>query len=241
METIYSTLLSAKAKKQKQLAVLLDPDKIDWEHTEHLIAKIKQSPATHIFVGGSLLVTNVLDQLVALLKEQLDLPILLFPGNVSQITPRADGILFLSLLSGRNPDYLIGQQVLAAPILQQTSLEIISTAYILIESGKQTTVSYVSNTVPIPADKPEIVLATALAGTMIGHKLVYLEAGSGAERKVDPETIRLVASNIQVPLIVGGGIRSRSAMEEAYEAGADLVVIGTAFEKDNNFFDYKNA
>lgn len=237
MHSIYSDILKAKAVNQKLLAILLDPDKIVWETLDDLISKISQSPATHIFVGGSLVETDTIDKLIIQLKETIDLPIVLFPGNPSQISIKADGILFLSLISGRNPDYLIEHQVQAAPILKKTNLEIISTGYILIESESETAVSIVSQTKPLDRNNSEYILQTAQAGEMLGNKLIYLEAGSGAKLSVPLEMIQLVSQNIEIPLLVGGGIRNQKGIQDAFNSGADLVVIGTAFENDFNFFN----
>lgn len=234
---IYKDILKAKCENTKLLAVLLDPDKIVWEKLELLIIKINQSPATHVFIGGSLVESNRIDELILGIKQNCDLPIVLFPGNPSQISNEADAILFLSLLSGRNSEYLIGHQVAAAPILKQIPLEIISTGYILIESGSETAVAKVSNTKPMERDNLDLVLATAQAGEMLGNKLIYLEGGSGAQQTVPLEMIEIVAQNIEIPLIVGGGIIDLPGIKKAYEAGADIVVIGTAFEKNINFFN----
>lgn len=237
MTNIYNNILKSKANNEKLLAILLDPDKIDLNTLELLIEKISQSPATHIFIGGSLVENNILDELVILLKKQLDLPIILFPGNPSQISSLADGILFLSLISGRNPDFLIEHQVKSAPILKKTQLEIISTGYILIESGTKTAVERVSKTNPLDRNNPDLALATAQAGEMLGNKLIYLEAGSGAKQAVPLEMIKKVAQNIKIPLLVGGGIIDLQGIQKAYDSGADLVVIGTAFENDVDFFN----
>lgn len=237
MINIYNEILLAKTESKKLLAILLDPDKLSVENLSNLIRKINQSPATHIFVGGSSFNGTHLDELIIELKSKINLPILLFPGNPSQISKEADGILFLTLLSGRNSDYLIEHQVNAVPILKKTNLEIISTGYILIESGNETAVERVSQTKPLDRNNPEYVLQTAQAGEFIGNKLIYLEAGSGAKLSVPTEMITLVSQNIKVPLIVGGGIRSKQEIENAFSSGADLVVIGTAFENDSNFFD----
>ena len=237
MTNIYNHILKSKANNEKLLAILLDPDKIVWNNLGLLIEKINQSPATHIFIGGSLVETNILNKLIPKMKENCSLPIVLFPGNPSQISDQADAILFLSLISGRNPDFLIEHQVKAATILKQTQLEIISTGYILVESGTETAVERVSKTTPLDRDNSELALATAQAGEMLGHKLIYLEAGSGARFSVSKEIITLVSQNIKIPLIVGGGIRSLSEIKKAYNNGADLVVIGTAFENDINFFN----
>jgi putative glycerol-1-phosphate prenyltransferase len=237
MKNIYNYILQSKAKNEKLLAILLDPDKIDLNNTETLIEKINKSPATHVFIGGSLVKNYIIDDLIIEIKQDCDLPIVLFPGNPSQISDQADAILFLSLISGRNPDYLIEHQVKAAPILKKTQLEIISTGYILIESGTETAVQKVSKTKPLDRNNMDLLLATALAGEMSGHKLLYLEAGSGAKQAVPLEMIELVSQNIEIPIIVGGGIIDLQGIQNAYDSGADLVVIGTAFEKDVDFFN----
>ncbi len=235
--TIYQQITQAKETRQKLLAILIDPDKVACEAISVLAKKIKQSPATHIFVGGSSFDGTHLDEIIFCLKEELNLPVLLFPGNPSQISAEADGILFLMLLSGRNPDYSVEFQVDAVPVLEKTKLEVISTGYILIESGSETAVERVSKTKPLAKDNIDYISQTAKAGEYIGKKLIYLEAGSGAQNAVPLQIIKCVSKRISVPLIVGGGIRSKKQIDEAYEAGADLVVIGTAFENDLNFFD----
>ena len=192
-QKIYNQILQAKSENNKLLAILLDPDKVVLENLEVLISKINQSPATHIFIGGSLVETNILDELIIRLKQKIRLPIVLFPGNPSQISKEADAILFLSLISGRNPDYLIEHQVKAVPILKQTQLEIISTGYILIESGNETAVERVSKTKPLDRNNVDYVIQTAQAGEMLGNKLIYLEAGSGAKQAVPVEMIRKVS------------------------------------------------
>ena len=236
MTNIYNNILKSKANNEKLLAILLDPDKIAWNNLALLIEKINQSPATHIFIGGSFVETNFLDELILKIKENCILPIVLFPGNPSQISDKADAILFLSLISGRNPDFLIEFQVKAAPILKKTQLEIISTGYILIESGAETAVERVSKTTPLDRNNLELALATAQAGEMLGNKLIYLEGGSGAKKSVPLEMIQLISDNIEIPLLVGGGIIDLHEIQKAYDSGADLVVIGTAFENDLNFF-----
>lgn len=241
MTTIYNHILKAKAEQKKLLAILIDPDKIDLENLAVLAKKISQSPATHIFIGGSHVESQHTDQLIQEVKTNINLPIVLFPGNPSQISNKADGILFLNLISGRNPDYLIEHQVNAVPILKKTQLEIISTAYLLIESGTITAVERISKTKPLDRDNHAYVLQTAQAGEMLGNKLVYLEAGSGAQFAVPLKMINLVSQNIGIPLIVGGGIVSQSGIDQAHNAGADLVVIGTAFEKDIDFFNSENV
>jgi phosphoglycerol geranylgeranyltransferase len=237
MKNIYNDILKARSENKKLLAILLDPDKIVWENLSVLISKINHSPATHIFIGGSLVENNIIDELIITIKQNCDLPIVLFPGNPSQISDKADAILFLSLISGRNPDYLIDHQVNAAPILKKTNLEIISTGYILIESGNETAVERVSKTKPLDRNNIDYIIQTAQAGQMLGNKLIYLEAGSGAKQAVSLEMIKKAAQNIEIPLVVGGGIVDLQQIEDSYTAGADLVVIGTAFENDMNFFN----
>ena len=237
MKNIYQEIINSKAKGIKLLAILIDPDKVSLGKSLNLIEKINQSPATHIFVGGSSFNGNHLDELILELKSKIRLPILLFPGNPSQISDQADGILFLNLISGRNPDYLIEHQVNAAPIIEKTALEVISTGYLLIENGKQTAVERVSQTKPLDRNNIEYVCQTAKAGEYMGNKLIYLEAGSGAEKAIPLEMIEKVSQKIIIPLLVGGGIRTKTAIENAFKAGADLVVIGTAFENNPNFFE----
>ena len=237
MKNIYQEIINSKAKGIKLLAILIDPDKVSLGKSLNLIEKINQSPATHIFVGGSSFNGNHLDELILELKSKIRLPILLFPGNPSQISDQADGILFLNLISGRNPDYLIEHQVNAVPIIEKTNLEVISTGYLLIENGKQTAVERDSQTKPLDRNNIEYVCQTAKAGEYMGNKLIYLEAGSGAEKAIPLEMIEKVSQKIIIPLLVGGGIRTKTAIENAFKAGADLVVIGTAFENNSNFFE----
>lgn len=237
MTNIYNEIIQSKVERKKLLAILLDPDKVVLENLSDLISKINQSPASHIFIGGSQVKTTIIDELISKIKQNCNLPIVLFPGNPSQISDKADAILFLSLISGRNPDYLIEHQVNAVPILKQTDLEIISTGYILIESGTETAVERISKTKPLDRDHIAYVVQTAQAGEMLGNKLIYLEAGSGAKQAVSLEMIKKVAQNIEIPLLVGGGIVDLQGIQDAYQAGADLVVIGTAFENNTNFFN----
>lgn len=219
------------------LAILLDPEKLELSTLPILVSKINQSPATHILVGGSSFDGLHLDDIIISLKKNIQLPMLLFPGNPSQVSQEADGILFLQLLSGRNSDYLIEHQIDAVPLIEQTKLEVISTGYLLIESGSETAVERVSKTKPLSRSNIEYIAQTAKAGEFIGNKLIYLEAGSGAQNAVSLEIIKNVSRRISVPLLVGGGIRSKQQIDSAFEAGADMVVIGTAFENDLTFFD----
>ena len=208
---------------------------MDLKHIPCFFEKIHNSIATHIFVGGSTDKDNQTESVVMAAKKETNLPIILFPGDVSQITNKADGILFLSLLSGRNPEYLIEQQIKAAPILKNAPLEIIPTGYILIDGKKETATQKVSNTKPISQEKTTRILHTSLAGEFSGKQLIYLEAGSGATQVVSQNIIEMVSNKITVPLIVGGGIHTKKQLENAFNAGADIVVIGTAFEKDESF------
>ncbi|EPR73248.1 (S)-3-O-geranylgeranylglyceryl phosphate synthase [Winogradskyella psychrotolerans RS-3] len=237
MHSIYQNITTSKAKGEKLLAVLIDPDKMKLETVSSFIAKVNQSIATHIFVGGSEVDNGLTETLVIEIKKHTELPIILFPGDVIQITDEANGILFLSLISGRNPDYLIGKQVEAVSKLTKTNLEIIPTGYVLIENGKETAVQRVSETKPIKRSDIQIIKDTAKAGELLGMKLIYLEAGSGATHPIEPHIISEVKRQLSIPLIVGGGIKTKIALDSAYNAGADLVVIGTAFEDDEAFFD----
>lgn len=233
MQPLAEVLIQEKIRKgYKLLAVLLDPDKVNFEEhrlLEHLSGEC--SPDLFL-VGGSLLTKGSVHQTVTWLKERLPVPVWLFPGNYLHLTPAADALLFLSLVSGRNPDFLIGQHVVAAPLIKRMNLAVIPTAYLLIDGGIPTTVSYMSNTQPIPADKPDVAVATAMAAELLGMQMVYLEAGSGALYPVSASVITAVRKAISLPLVVGGGIRSAKALETAYQAGADIVVVGTAWEQN---------
>lgn len=235
--SFYQDILQSIQTKKKLLAILIDPEKIQLDNISSLCEKIKKSPATHIFFGGSTYDGNNFNEIIKRIKQNLDLPIFLFPGDFNQISEEADALLFLSLLSGRNPEYLIDQQIKAVEKLEQSSLEIIPTAYLLIESGVETAVERVSNTKPIPKNDFELAAKTAKAGEFLGMELVYLEAGSGAKIAVSKEIIEKVKEKINIPLIVGGGIKSALEIENAFSAGADMVVIGTAFEENPNFFE----
>jgi len=233
----YNDILESIKANKRNLAVLIDPDKMKIHSVSNFIEKVNQSIATHIFVGGSEVNEGLTEALVIEIKKHTTLPIILFPGDIIQITDKADGILFLSLISGRNPDYLIGKHVEAVSRLAKTNLEIIPTGYLLIENGKETAVQRVSETKPINRNAIETIKDTAKAGELLGMKLIYLEAGSGATHAIEPHIISEVKQKTKIPLIVGGGIRTKAELESAYNAGADLVVIGTAFEDDETFFD----
>lgn len=237
MMGIYKDILQKPQSNNKLLAVLIDPDKTSVDNIKNLFKKINTSIATHIFVGGSEVEEHLTEKLVIEIKTYTNLPVILFPGDVSQITDKASGILFLSLISGRNPDYLIGKHVEAVSKLSKANIEIIPTGYILIENGKQTSVELVSKTEPMLRNDIETIKKTAKAGELLGMKLIYLEAGSGAKSAVDSKIISEVKAILNIPLIVGGGIRSKQQIEIAYNSGADIVVIGTAFEENENFFE----
>lgn len=222
---------------KKQIAVLIDPDKTDANKLQKIVLAARNADIDFFLVGGSLLLKNKLEETVVFLKKHSKKKVYLFPGNPSQVTPKADGILLLSLISGRNPELLIGHHVQAATSLKQSKLKILPVGYILIESGCTTTVSYISNTKPIPANKPEIAVCTALAGEQLGLQCIYLEAGSGAQNCVPKAMIAAVRKMISIPLIVGGGLRSAAQIEIAFSAGADIVVIGTAIENNIKFLE----
>jgi phosphoglycerol geranylgeranyltransferase len=229
---IFQQILERTEQGRKQLAVLVDPDKLQNRDVERIAISAARSGVDYFFVGGSLLVNNELDQCIKTLKANSEIPVLLFPGNTMQMSWKADAILFLSLISGRNAEMLIGRHVIAAPYLKLSPLEVISCGYILVESGKTTAVQYMSNTVPIPSDKMDIAICTAMAGEMLGLKLIYLEAGSGAQQSVPLAMIEQVKQNINIPLIVGGGLGTPEKVREVVVAGADIVVVGTALERD---------
>lgn len=221
----------------KGFAVLIDPDKINLQNLELLINKSIKNHVTYFFIGGSLLTENLTSQIIKLIKKLSRIPTILFPGSFSHIDLSADGLLFLSLISGRNPDFLIGQHVISAPILRKSNLEILPTGYMLIDGGKQTTVSYISNTTPIPSNKPDIAICTAMAAEMLGMKFIFMDAGSGAMNAISFEMIRGVRENINLPILVGGGIDTIEKARNALEAGADIIVVGHGIEKDINLID----
>ncbi len=228
---ILSTIKSKIQNGKKLFAVLIDPDKFPYENLLKIITVMETASPDLVLVGGSL-VTSKVEKVVKILKDSLEMPVVLFPGNLLQLTPNADGILFISLISGRNPELLIGSHVASAPFLKESGMEIMSTGYMLIEGGATTSVEYMSQTQPIPANKSEIAVATAMAGEMLGQKLIYLEGGSGAKNPVPTEMIEAVKKNISIPLIVGGGLNTVEKVKSACLAGADIIVVGNAFEKD---------
>lgn len=231
--SVWRQIMEDKYSGKKSLAVLLDPDKLgDKDRRKKILKLINECRADYIFVGGSLVVEDRFEEVIKDIKANTELPVILFPGSVSQVNGHVDAILFLSLISGRNPELLIGQHVIAAPKIKQLQLETISTGYMLVDCGKATTASYISGTLPLPYDKPEIAAATASAGEMIGMSCMYLDGGSGAAKPVSQAMIHAVRMATKTPIIVGGGIRSEEEAAEAWNAGADIIVMGTAFEED---------
>jgi phosphoglycerol geranylgeranyltransferase len=220
-----------KDRSRKRMALLVDPDRYDDKSLDGLIERINIHPPDLLLVGGSILFKPIEIPITAL-KLGTRVPVFIFPGNLFQLSDRADGILFISLISGRNPELLVGNHVLAAPHLNRSGIEVIPTAYMLIGDGHPTSVEYMSHTAPIPGDKTDIAVATAMAGEMLGLRAVYLEAGSGASHPVDSGLIRAIRQNISLPLIVGGGIRSAETALELYQAGADMIVVGNAVQRN---------
>lgn len=212
------------------LVMLIDPDKHDGASLAETLKIVNTYPPDFILTGGSL-VSKSINNSIELIKEETGLPVFLFPGNLLQLCDQADGILLLSLISGRNAEYLIGNHVLAAPFLKASGMEIIPTGYILVETGAKTAVEYISNTTAIPANKCDIVVSTALAGEMLGLKMIYLEGGSGADKPINKTLISEVKKHVALPLIIGGGIRTADQASDAYEAGADIVVVGNILEE----------
>jgi phosphoglycerol geranylgeranyltransferase len=230
---IYNDLIEKKQLGYKSFAVLIDPDKVENNQSlQKLINLSIESKVDYFFAGGSLITSNNLNQVINTIKQSCNIPVILFPGNNMHIDTTADAILFLSLISGRNPELLIGQHVVAAPILKRSPLEILPTGYMLIHSGNQTSASYMSNTTPIPHDKYAIAACTAMAGEMLGLKLIYMDAGSGAQFPILPKMISMVRKSVALPLIVGGGIDNSYKAMEAIQAGADVIVIGNAIEQN---------
>lgn len=231
--SVLNSLSAAARSGKKSIAVLVDPDKVeDPARLRQLINLANENCIDYFFVGGSLITTTNLAHVVKTIKDNVTIPVVLFPGNAMQIEPSADAILFLSLISGRNPELLIGQHVVSAPIIRNTRLEVIPTGYMLINSGKTTSVAYISNTTPIPDDKYSLAACTAMAGEMLGLRAIYMDAGSGAEKEISARMIAGVRKSVTVPLMVGGGINSSQKAITALEAGADMIIIGNALEKN---------
>jgi putative glycerol-1-phosphate prenyltransferase len=229
--SIYQQLITRKQKGVKSFALLIDPDKTTSESLNRLMQLTENATVDFILVGGSLMVTSHLDACIQQIKASCSIPVILFPGSPSQISRYADALLYLSLISGRNPELLIGQHVISAPALKSSGLEILSTGYMLIDGGVPTTVSYISSSTPIPADKPDIAMCTAMAGEMLGLKMIYMDAGSGARNPISTEMVQMVSKEVQVPLWVGGGITQPEQAYRHCKNGADVIVVGNAIEK----------
>lgn len=232
MRDLYQELVAAKKAGRKKLAVLIDPDRIRLGKMDQVIDLSVRAGVDYFFIGGSLIVNNQLDECLQAIRDRCAIPMVLFPGDSFQLSYKADAILFLSLISGRNAELLIGKHVITAPYLKMSPLEVIPTGYMLIDGGVPTTVSYISNTSPIPQNKSDIAVCTAVAGEMLGLKCIYMDAGSGAREPISAEMIESVSGATDVPLIVGGGIRTPEKADENIKAGADVLVVGNAFEKD---------
>jgi putative glycerol-1-phosphate prenyltransferase len=232
---LYQKQLNKYSAGYKSFAVLLDPDNLDERGCLDLVTRCNAHGVDYIFVGGSLVTQYNQDIFIKLIKAHSAIPVILFPSSSLHISPEADGILLLSLISGRNPEFLIGQHVIAAPILKASGLEILPTGYILVDSGRQTTASYMSGTMPLPHDKPSVAACTALAGELLGLHLIYLDGGSGALHPVTPDMVRAVRQAVNIPLVVGGGINTTQKASAAFAAGADILVVGNHIEKNPDF------
>ncbi len=228
---IYQSILEHKKAGEKLFALLMDPDNYSLAEAEKMAGLAQKSGVDFLLVGGSLLSNNITG-FIDILKSNSDIPVVLFPGSTFQLAENADAMLFLSLISGRNPELLIGNHVIAAPLLKKMKLEVIPTGYILVDGGKTTSVQYMSHTTPIPADKPDIVKATAMAGEMLGMKVLYIEAGSGASNVFSPEILKDISTHIDIPIIYGGGIKSPEQLKHQMESGVDMLVVGNSIEKN---------
>ena len=231
---ILQNLHTAKSENERLFSLLIDPDKTGGSELERTAISAQKAGVDMFFVGGSLLVSNTLFDCVQIIKANCDIPVVLFPGDNMQVVPNADAILLLSVISGRNPEMLIGKHVVAAPRLKNSGLEIIPTGYMLIDSGKPTTASYMSNTNPLPHDKDDIAACTAMAGEMLGLKTIFMDGGSGAQNSVSPSMIKRVSDHVDVPIIVGGGLKTPEMARDRFDAGATVVVVGNAIEKDGS-------
>jgi len=238
---IYQSLEERKKSGHKSFAVLIDPDKVDHPMLDELMDLSMTAKVDYFLVGGSLVISNHLDDVVGHIKSNCSIPVILFPGSPTQLSKYADALLYLSLISGRNPELLIGQHVVSAPSVRQSGLEILPTGYMVIDGGAPTTVSYISNASPIPHDKNEIAMCTAMAGEMLGMKLIYMDAGSGAKRPITETMIEKVAATISVPMVIGGGIVEPEKAYRNCKAGADLIVVGNAIEKDSSLIKEMSA
>ena len=232
---IYNHLLNTIKAKGAAYLILLDPDKLSYSKIIPFIRQCEKSGVDGFLIGGSLMISGDLNTFIETIKVETSLPLIIFPGSVNQISPLADAILFLSVISGRNAEHLIGKHVTASPLIKRAKVEPISTGYILVESGVTTTAVYMSGSLPIPKNKPEIASATALAGEYLGMKLIYLEAGSGAQEPVPDEMVKAVSKECSIPIIVGGGIRNPQTARRKVENGASIIVTGNFFEDENNW------
>ncbi len=230
--SLYDKIQDRKSAGKKSFAVLIDPDKVNVATIEQLVSLALDAAIDYFFVGGSLVISNNLDECIRQIKVSCSIPVVIFPGSHSQISRYADALLYLSLISGRNPELLIGQHVISAPAVKQSGLEIMPTGYMVVDGGAPTTVSYISNATPLPSDKSEIAMCTAMAGEMLGMKLLFMDAGSGAKNPVPNQMIEKVSSHTEAPLIVGGGIRTPEKAYANCRSGADIIVVGNAIEKD---------
>lgn len=230
--TIYNSILQAKSTGKKKIAVLIDPDRSKEQSIDQVLELAVGAKVDYFFLGGSLLVSDMMSECIQSIRTHTDIPVILFPGDLSQINHEADALLFLSLISGRNPDLLIGKHIVAAPLLKESPLEVISTGYMLFDGGNITTAIYMSGSLPIPVSKIDIAVCTAMAGEMLGMKLIYMDAGSGAQQPIPEGLISAVSNRIDIPLIVGGGIRTPEKALANVQAGADVIVVGNAFERN---------
>lgn len=228
---LYRIILEKRELNQKMIAVLLDPDQCKGSLLSATIAELKTATPDFVFVGGSHAVNSV-NSIIEILKEETDCPVILFPGDASQFSIKADALLYLSLLSGRNAEFLIGQHINSSVSIKKSMIEVIPTGYLLIEGNKTSSVEYISNTRPIPRDKKDIALSTAVAGELLGMRLIYLEAGSGAKQVVPLDMIKHLSTELSIPMMVGGGIGTEEQLTDAFRAGADIVVVGNAFESN---------
>ncbi|MEZ4687882.1 MAG: geranylgeranylglyceryl/heptaprenylglyceryl phosphate synthase [Bacteroidia bacterium] len=231
-KAVLDIIYAIRQEGRKGLAMLLDPDHVDPADLPGQFSMAEEAGVDLFLLGGSLLTQGSVQKAAPLIKQYTSKPVVLFPGSVYQLAPEADALLFLSLISGRNPELLIGKHVEAAPLVREMNLEVIPTGYMLIDSGAATTASYISNTIPIPHNKPDVAACTALAGMFLGLKLIYMDGGSGAKRMISPEMIAAVRATVDLPIIIGGGVRSPEDAALLWEAGADIVVVGNALEKD---------
>ncbi|OFX70983.1 MAG: geranylgeranylglyceryl/heptaprenylglyceryl phosphate synthase [Bacteroidetes bacterium GWE2_29_8] len=229
---IYSKIKNSSDSSKKLFTVLIDPDKIDKSQLIKILEKGNEYKIDYFFIGSSILINNIGEQHIDVIKQNTNIPVILFPGHPIYVYDNADGLLFLSLISGRNPEMLIGNHVIAAPILKNKKFEIIPTGYMLIDGGAPTSVTYMSNTLPIPYNKTDIAVCTAIAGEMLGLKLIYMDSGSGSPKPISCEMVKAVKKNTNIPLIIGGGIKTPEQAKNICDVGADMIVVGNAIEKD---------